>query len=388
MEKLYDVNSGGRSLNAIWKNEILNSSQKLILHCIASHLDFRSDFKNWLKISISKISSETSFAKRTVQKVLKELIDLGYINKKENFSFKTFLQEENSFCFTDKIFNKYFEYLIRTRKQLHDSHVHSYNIKDSKVTCDSNKLQQCIKSSAVVHHDRPKDARDANILPSYSSLNLIPNNYCVEKNSHTDTVVDKKCFKSIKQASIIVCELLKQKLNKRFIPNFECEDIIKKAVDKLKIDKVSIILSFCKAALKNNAYNKINNYNNIESIFINELEIFINNNKYLDSFESKIETIISKEKLDYKDDHSINKKTEKKLEVNIKSVISEYNHNININDFPVSFKNWYNQLPSICKRNVKKEIKNFGKDKFLNYVLPSINSYKPFINKVDFGAIA
>ena len=57
-----------------------------------------------------------------------------------------------------------------------------------------------------------------------------------------------KNSKNLKKTGIIVCELLKHKLNKRFIPNFECEGHYRRSMSKLNIIDIKIILDFLKGS--------------------------------------------------------------------------------------------------------------------------------------------
>mgnify|MGYP000488167853 CR=1 FL=1 len=82
--------NGGRSIRAAWTNPNITKDQLIFILCIALHLDFKSDFKSWLKISIATIAAETKLGERSIYKIISELIELGYLEKRKNFSYKTF----------------------------------------------------------------------------------------------------------------------------------------------------------------------------------------------------------------------------------------------------------------------------------------------------------
>ncbi|MGY3805535.1 helix-turn-helix domain-containing protein (plasmid) [Pigmentibacter ruber] len=359
------LKNGGRSLLAVWKNEHLSSSQKLILLCFTSHLNFNSDFKEWFKISVNQISQETSFSVRTVQKILKELVEQGYIYKMRNYSSKTYLQEENSYCLSDKIFDEYLEYLKRTRIALHDAHVQIF------LQYETNNSRPCISLAPTTHQDQTAPAPAADILPCDLSLNVsLYKSMCVEKKSHTKN--EHKKSKSLKQASIVVCELLKHKLNMRFIPNHECEDIISNAMTKLKIDDIKIVLNFAKQAMTNDDYKELNNYINIESIFIKELQNYINNEEYISGYMAASETqsVVKNE----------NKVEKKEI---IKTELSKEKPQAPIEEYPEPFKSWFKTLNETTKNNIRKEIKLHGRAKFFNLILPSVRAYKVFIEQLS-----
>ena len=189
--------NGGRSLRAIWTNPNITSTQSLVLFCISSHLDFKKDFKSWIKISISQIASETKLGIRTVHKIICELIKLEYLNKQRNFSAKTFLQEESSFCLTNKLFDEHVNYLQKSLvpSSNHNEHVKEYKFQKSLKSSNKKILQSakpakevCTSYKSNMHDMQSKVARDADIFPlDLSPLKLSPQNspMCKEKISHT-----------------------------------------------------------------------------------------------------------------------------------------------------------------------------------------------------------
>nr|BFD33691.1 hypothetical protein GTC16762_33100 [Pigmentibacter ruber] len=360
--------NGGRSLRAIWSNSSLKPNQKLVLLCLASHLNFKNTFKAWQKISAKQIASETQFGIRTIHSILADLVKNGYLLKKQNFSSKTFLQEENSYCLSDKLFDEHVIYLQKSFIPKHDEHVKEFKQQKfaKKSYIPSAKPAEAVSKACnpALQDSQAAIAKPADVFPLVFSPNFLPlnNSMCGENKSHTKN--EHKNSKNLKQASIIVCELLKHKLNKRFIPNFECEGIIERSISKLNIIDIKIILDFCKEAISNPNYKKINSYENIEVIFIQELESFINDKNYISNFRIS----------DHKEIKTEIIKAEPLAENKTQTVIEEY---------PEPFKSWFKTLNETTKNTIRKEIKIHGRVKFFNLILPSVRAYKSFIEQLD-----
>ncbi|KAB8035874.1 hypothetical protein GCL60_16725 [Silvanigrella paludirubra] len=402
--------NGGRSLRAIWTNPNITSTQSLVLLCISSHLDFKKDFKSWIKISISQIASETKLGVRTVHKIISELIKLEYLNKQRNFSQKTFLQEESSFCLTNKLFDEHVNYLQKSLVPTsnHNEHVKEYKFQKSLKSSNKKILQSATPAKQVrtpytsnMHDMQSKVVRDADIFPlDLSSLKLSPQNspMCEEKISHTieNPIAYKSNNSELKQVGIIICELLKQKQKRKFIPNMECESLIAKAKLHLDLNNCDQFLSFAKAAIANEHYNNLNNSKNIESIFINEVKSFIDNKEYIASFKAKEITECKKESIE-QIANRFKAPVEQFLGQALTSVHAKQNEPLKAKETRQSSLTdglsdsalaWYKNLDRANKIIVQKEIKKHGPAKFSSLILPSIKSYKNFVTSFKFEARA
>ncbi len=94
--------SGGRCLNVIWQNRNLSASQKLILHYLASQLNFNGNFSEWRWYYVGAIAQAASCTERQVQKVLKKLTEDGYLQRQRRFENNRELA--SSYAMTDKVF--------------------------------------------------------------------------------------------------------------------------------------------------------------------------------------------------------------------------------------------------------------------------------------------
>ena len=402
--------NGGRSLRAIWTNPNITSSQSLVLLCISSHLDFKKDFKSWIKISISQIAAETKLGIRTVHKIICELIKLEYLNKQRNFSQKTFLQEESSFCLTNKLFDEHVNYLQKSLVPTsnHNEHVKEYKFQKSLKSSNKKILQSakpakevCISYTSNMHDMQTKVARDADIFPlDLSPLKLSPQNspMCEEKISHTNKnpIAYKSNRSELKQTGIIICELLKQKQKRKFIPNMECESLITKTKLLLNLNSCDQFLSFAKAAIANENYNKLNSSNDIENIFTNEVKNFIDNKNYIASFKAKeiteckkesIEQIVNRFKapVDHFIGQALTNVHPKRNELLKAKETPKTSLTDGLSDSALA---WYKNLDKTNKIIMQREIKKHGPAKFSSIILPSIKSYKNFIAKFSSEARA
>ncbi len=113
--------SGGRALNAVWSNNDLSSTEKIILIYFGSQLDFNQDFVGqWRYLPIQETAQATSLSKKTIITTLKNLVLDGFLYKevtpkriqiKENLS--------NYYALTSKIFEAY-QKIVNERNQLRE----------------------------------------------------------------------------------------------------------------------------------------------------------------------------------------------------------------------------------------------------------------------------
>ncbi len=403
--------NGGRSIRAAWSNPNITKDQLIFILCIALHLDFKSDFKSWLKISIATIAAETKLGERSIYKIISELIELGYLEKRKNFSYKTFLQEENSYRLSDKLFDEHVEYLQKSIIITHNEHVKEYKFqkalkRSKRIISNSspalNAEQGCTPRNPTMHDMQTGGAPDADIFPlDLSPLKLSPQNSPMcekEKVSHTieNPIAYKSNNSELKQTGIIICELLKQKQKRKFIPNFECESLIAKTKQILNLNSYDQFLSFAKAAISNEHYNKLNSSKNIESNFINEVKSFIDNKNYIASFKDKEITECKKESIE-QIANRFKAPVEQFLEQALINAHPKQNERLKAKETPQSSLTdglsdsalaWYKNLDRANKNIVQKEIKIHGPAKFSSLILPSIKSYKNFLANFKFEARA
>jgi DNA-binding MarR family transcriptional regulator len=100
--------NGGRALNAVYASKKLEHFQKSVLTFIGSQIDF-CDFTKPYWISISRIMEALSLSRPKVQRVLKSLVESGYLKKEFRFNEKNKQQISNSYSLTSKIFDEYAE---------------------------------------------------------------------------------------------------------------------------------------------------------------------------------------------------------------------------------------------------------------------------------------
>lgn len=393
--------NGGRSLRAAWTNPNLTTHQLVFILCITSHLDFKKDFKSWIKISINLIAAETRLGERTIHKIISQLVKSGYLEKRKNFSHKTFFQEENSYRLTNKLFDEHVEYLQKSLAVLHNEHVKAYkyqkslkkNKKEAILHSAALTEQPCTPCIPALHLVQGGYAPDADILPlDLSPLKLSHSNSPMceeEKNSQTDEkniIAQKSNNSELKQTGIVICELLKQKQRRKFIPNMECEMLIAKSKIHLNLNSYDKFLSFAKAAISNESYNKLNSSDGIENTFILEMKNFIDNENYLSSFKLKEIVNDKKEILDqaanqFKSpqqkiiEHSLSKFHSNNLKALTSKEITKLS---SINELSELAKEWYKSLNSTSKQMVVKEIRKYGSEKFSKIILPSIKSFQNF----------
>ena len=115
------ASNGGRSLNALWATDI-TPMQKLILIYLGSKVNFTTSFSNIFEsVSLSEIVNQTGAAKNTVLKVLKELCQLGYIERRvPPISLCITNHAASSYCLTPKAFDEYTLKLIEWNSINHD----------------------------------------------------------------------------------------------------------------------------------------------------------------------------------------------------------------------------------------------------------------------------
>lgn len=159
----------------------------------------------------------------------------------------------------------------------------------------------------------------------------------------------------------------------RFIPNHECEDIISNGMTKLNINDIRIVLKFAKEAMSNPNYKELNSYKNIESIFINELQNYINYESYISEFKENSEAPL---------EVKIEEQEVEKKEI-IKTELKKEMPKAPTEDYPELFKSWFKSLNENTKNTIRKEIKIHGRTNFFNLILPSVRAYKAFIEQLD-----
>jgi len=103
-----DPFSGGRSLEAVWKNTKIELVQKLILQFFANRCDFKKDFKDTIDhISIKDISKAIGTSNPTTISHLSRLRENGYLLVIQTS------HKKRLYCLTGKIFEEYEDLLIK-----------------------------------------------------------------------------------------------------------------------------------------------------------------------------------------------------------------------------------------------------------------------------------
>lgn len=98
---------GGRHLNAITKNRKLKIYEKAVLHCLASHQDYRGDFMQWRFMAIEDMADEIGCAARTILRAIQSLEEKGYLLREARWKGNQKLP--NNYKLTSKIFQEYAE---------------------------------------------------------------------------------------------------------------------------------------------------------------------------------------------------------------------------------------------------------------------------------------
>ena len=100
------VCNGGRHLDAISLNPNLTCEQKSVLHVIGAKLDAFGDFLDSCWLYVSEIVRRTSLSRRTVFRVLRWLMDHGYIVKQQNQAAEAPQLMASTFWLTAKLFDE------------------------------------------------------------------------------------------------------------------------------------------------------------------------------------------------------------------------------------------------------------------------------------------
>jgi len=100
----FNVTNGGRALNAVWHTS-LPAIQKIILLYLGSQLDFRGDFMEARKVTLSTLAERVGWKRTSLKAAIRSLEEAGYLEVYENFSQN--VQMANSFKLTDKLFSDY-----------------------------------------------------------------------------------------------------------------------------------------------------------------------------------------------------------------------------------------------------------------------------------------
>ncbi len=93
--------SGGRSLNAIWRLKV-DPYQKLILHYLASQMDFNKDFSEARWASLATLKTVTGIGRTKVVTALNGLVADGYLQRIHRFEHNG--KKPTAYRFTDKMF--------------------------------------------------------------------------------------------------------------------------------------------------------------------------------------------------------------------------------------------------------------------------------------------
>ncbi len=118
--------TGGRCLEAIWHADLI-SSEKLVLICFGSQLNFTQEFVGQKRyISVAKIAKMTSLSDRTISNIMngyvkdgtrmEGLIERGYLIKILASVEKQKLGHSNDYLLTSKVFDEYVYKLIEEAK--------------------------------------------------------------------------------------------------------------------------------------------------------------------------------------------------------------------------------------------------------------------------------
>lgn len=110
--------SGGRNLNAIWECGNIDSSENIILVFLGGQMNFCEDFADQYRfISLNTIAEKTKFTRQAVIKILRRLIEKGYVHKKEATVEDQKKGWANHYCITSKIFDEYIMQMITAEKK-------------------------------------------------------------------------------------------------------------------------------------------------------------------------------------------------------------------------------------------------------------------------------
>lgn len=105
-DKVLDLYSGGRSLDAIYTNKNLNRNERLLLNCLARHQNFKSNFQESRYMTNAFMCSEMCISRRTLNKVANQLVEKGYINKLPDFDARGG-QRANVYRILPKLFDEF-----------------------------------------------------------------------------------------------------------------------------------------------------------------------------------------------------------------------------------------------------------------------------------------
>lgn len=150
---------GGRSLNAIWDSN-LDTNQTIVMQFIGSQCDFR-DFSRSKWISISKIAKKTRLSERSVFRVIRQLVEQGYLIKTQRFTGKRNCQSANEYTITSKIFDEYMASSPDTQSPLDVS------------SPDTQSGPALTHSQYIARGDTQSVHQDSNCIP-----NSIPSSVC------------------------------------------------------------------------------------------------------------------------------------------------------------------------------------------------------------------
>jgi DNA-binding MarR family transcriptional regulator len=103
----FDLYSGGRHLNAVDFNTVLNMNQKHLLLVLGNQLDFRDVVKSKRYISVKSLAEKISCSQRTIHTITSQLNEMGYIEIEHRFENNK--QKSNYYSITDKVFKEYYD---------------------------------------------------------------------------------------------------------------------------------------------------------------------------------------------------------------------------------------------------------------------------------------